>query len=163
SDRVTEPKGSAEQALIDARRAKAQRLRERGENPFANDVVPRAGGKTLDIAEARALAASAKDDAGKYAEDKVKAAAHGSVLHVRGLPKALRPPPEKWHGLQDVETRYRQRYVDLVANPPVAEVFRARSIVVRATRHVLDEAGFLEVETPTLNTLVGGAVARPFE
>jgi len=82
---------------------------------------------------------------------------------VRILTKALRPPPEKWHGLQDVETRYRQRYVDLVANPQVAEVFRARSHIVRATRKVLDDQGFLEVETPTLASLVGGAVARPFE
>jgi lysyl-tRNA synthetase class 2 len=82
---------------------------------------------------------------------------------VRILTKSLRPPPEKWHGLQDVETRYRQRYVDLVANPPVAEVFKARSHIVRATRKMLDEQGFLEVETPTLAPLVGGAVARPFE
>src|SRR4029079_4397750 len=69
---------------------------------------------------------------------------------VRILTKALRPPPEKWHGLQDVETRSRQRYVALVANPPVGDVFRARSHIVRATRKVLDESGFLEVETPTL-------------
>src|SRR5581483_9121664 len=81
---------------------------------------------------------------------------------VRLLTKALRPLPEKWHGLTDVETRYRQRYVDLVANPEVADVFRARSIIVRACRQALDDVGFLEVETPTLNTLIGGAVARPF-
>jgi lysyl-tRNA synthetase class 2 len=225
---------SAEQTLIDARRAKAKRLRDRGENPFANDVAPRAGGTTLDIAEVRARAEAAKGADGKYAEEKVKTATAGAAVHVHGrvvafrstgglsflrlrdrtgeiqllvseaalgasyaslddvdlgdileaegtltaskrgelsiepsrvrvLTKALRPPPEKWHGLQDVETRYRQRYVDLVANPAVADVFRARSRIVRATRMVLDEAGFLEVETPTLNTLVGGAVARPFE
>src|SRR4029077_120023 len=58
--------------------------------------------------------------------------------------------------------RYRQRYVDLIANPKVADVFRARSHVVRATRKILDEAGFLEVETPTMHTLVGGAAAKPF-
>lgn len=81
---------------------------------------------------------------------------------VRILTKALRPLPEKWHGLTDVETRYRQRYVDLVANPPVAEVFRARSLIVRATRKVLDDHGFLEVETPTMHTLIGGAAAKPF-
>ena len=225
---------SAEQALMDARRAKAARLRERKENPFANDVVPRTGGKTVDVSELRGRVASAKDGAGKYAEDKVKEATKGESFHVRGrviafrstgglsflrlrdrtgelqllvseaamgagyasledidlgdfiesegtltaskrgelsieptrvriLTKALRPPPEKWHGLQDVETRYRQRYVDLVANPPVAEVFRARSHIVRATRKMLDDQGFLEVETPTLAPLVGGAVARPFE
>ena len=219
---------------MDARRAKAARLRDRKENPFANDVVPRTGGKTVDVAELRARAAAGKDAAGKYAEDKVKEATSGETFHVRGrviafrstgglsflrlrdrtgelqllvseaamgagyasledidvgdfiesegtvtaskrgelsieptrvriLTKALRPPPEKWHGLQDVETRYRQRYVDLVANPPVAEVFKARSHIVRATRKMLDDQGFLEVETPTLTPLVGGAVARPFE
>lgn len=81
---------------------------------------------------------------------------------VRLLTKSFRPLPEKWHGLSDVETRYRQRYVDLIANPSVAEVFRARSHIVRATRAVLDEAGFLEVETPTMHTLIGGAAAKPF-
>src|SRR3954454_2656708 len=85
-----DPCPSGDQALIDARRAKAKRIRERGENPFANDVVPRTGGKTLDIAELRTLAASAKDDAGKYAEDKVKAATQGQVFHVRGRVIAFR-------------------------------------------------------------------------
>jgi lysyl-tRNA synthetase, class II len=222
----------AEQALIQTRQGKAQRLRERGENPFANDVVPRQGGKTYDIGDVRALADAARVD-GKYAEDKVVAIAAGRVFHVRGrlialrstgglsflplrdrtgeiqllvseaklgagyahladldvgdiveaegtltaskrgelsiepsrirlLTKSYRPLPEKWHGLSDVETRYRQRYVDLIANPPVADVFRARSHIVRAARKVLDEAGFLEVETPTMHTLIGGAAARPF-
>lgn len=229
-----EAHGSAEDTLIAARRAKAAKIRARGGNPFANDVVPQKGGKTLDISDVRARAASAKGDDGKYAEEKVKEAYGTDAVHVRGrvvafrstgglsflrlrdrtgeiqlliseaalgaeyerldeidlgdivegegtvtaskrgelsieptrvrvLTKALRPPPEKWHGLQDVETRYRQRYVDLVANPPVADVFRARSHIVRATRKILDDSGFLEVETPTLNTLIGGAVARPFE
>ncbi len=100
------------------------------------------------------------------AEGTVTASKRGELsvepVRVRILTKALRPPPEKWHGLTDVETRYRQRYVDLVANPPVADVFRARSLIVRATRKVLDDAGFLEVETPTMHTLVGGAAAKPF-
>ncbi|MFI5301838.1 MAG: lysine--tRNA ligase [Polyangiales bacterium] len=78
------------------------------------------------------------------------------------LTKAIRPLPEKWHGLQDVELRYRQRYVDLVANVEVAEVFRARAYLVRALRRFLDDDGFLEVETPTLVSLIGGAVAKPF-
>jgi len=225
---------SAEDALIASRRAKAEKLRARGENPFANDVLPKSGGTTVDIADLRAKAQAARGEDGKYAEDRVKAATGGAVFHIRGrviafrstgglsflrlrdrtgevqlliseaslgesyarldeidlgdiveaegtltaskrgelsvepsrvriLTKALRPPPEKWHGLQDVETRYRQRYVDLVANPHVADVFRARSYVVRATRKVFDEQGFLEVETPTMHTLIGGAVARPFE
>jgi lysyl-tRNA synthetase, class II len=225
--------GSAEQAIIEVRRGKATRLRERGENPFANDVTPRGDARTLDIADARALVASARGDDGRYDEARVKAAGAGAV-HVRGrviafrstgglsflklrdrtgelqllvseaamgadayagladidvadiieaegtltaskrgelsvepsrvrlLTKALRPLPEKWHGLTDVETRYRQRYVDLVANVHVAEVFRARSTIVRAVRKVLDDEGFLEVETPTLHTLIGGAAARPF-
>ena len=233
-DAPGESGSSAEDALIASRRAKAEKLRARGENPFANDVVPKSGGTTVDIADLRAKAASARGDDGKYAEDRVKEATKAAVFHVRGrviafrstgglsflrlrdrtgevqlliseaslgeayarldeidlgdivesegtltaskrgelsiepsrvriLTKALRPPPEKWHGLQDVETRYRQRYVDLVANPHVADVFRARSYIVRATRKVFDEQGFLEVETPTMHTLIGGAVARPFE
>ncbi len=81
---------------------------------------------------------------------------------IRLLTKAYRPLPEKWHGLQDVELRYRQRYVDLVANPDVADVFRARAYIVRALRGFLDGDGFLEVETPTLVSLIGGAIARPF-
>jgi lysyl-tRNA synthetase, class II len=229
----TEGARSAEQALIDARRAKAERLRARGDNPFANDVVPRAGGATLDIAQARARAQDARGEGGRYTEERVKETCGAAAVHVRGrvvafrstgglsflrlrdatgeiqllvseaalgeayarleeidlgdiveaegtltaskrgelsiepsrvriLTKALRPPPEKWHGLQDVETRYRQRYVDLVANPSVADVFRARSHIVRATRLVLDEVGFLEVETPTMHTVIGGAAAKPF-
>ncbi len=226
--------GSAEQAIIDARRMKAGRIRARGENPFANDVVPRAGGTTLDVAAARAIALSARNEAGKYDDAKVREVAGGRVVHVRGrvmalrstgalsfptirdrtgdiqlfvsesvigadyarledvdvgdvieaegrltaskrgelsietvrlrlVTKAYRPLPEKWHGLTDVELRYRQRYVDLVANPAVADVFRARSHVVRAVRSVLDAHGFLEVETPTMHTLIGGAAAKPFE
>jgi lysyl-tRNA synthetase class 2 len=223
----------AEEALIQARQAKAARVRSRGQNPFANDVLPRLGGKTLDIAELRAVAEGARKD-GKYAESEVRALAGESLFHVRGrvvahrstgglsflplrdrtgqiqllvseaklgadyalltdldvgdileaegtltasnrgelsieprrirlLTKAYRPLPEKWHGLSDVETRYRQRYVDLIANPAVADVFRARSHIVRATRKILDDAGFLEVETATMHTLIGGATARPFK
>ncbi len=224
---------SAEENLIAARRAKAQRLRERGENPFANDVKPQKGGSTVDIAELRASAASARGADGKYDEAKVKEATKDKVFHIRGrvvafrstgglsflrlrdrtgevqllvseaslgeayarleeidladivesegtltaskrgelslepmrvrlLTKAMRPPPEKWHGLQDVETRYRQRYVDLIANPPVGEVFRGRTHIVSSLRRVLDEQGFLEVDTPSMTTLIGGAIARPF-
>lgn len=224
---------SAEDALIATRRAKAQKLRDRSENPFANDVVPRSGGATVDIADLRGKAASAAGEDGRFVEERVKEVTAGAVFHVRGrvvafrsagglsflrlrdrtgevqllvseaaigagyaaledldlgdiveaegtltaskrgelsieptrvrmLTKALRPPPEKWHGLQDVETRYRQRYVDLVANPQVAQVFRARSLIVRTVRRLLDDKGFLEVETPTLHPLLGGAAAKPF-
>jgi lysyl-tRNA synthetase class 2 len=78
------------------------------------------------------------------------------------LSKALNAPPEKWHGLQDVETRYRQRYADLIANEDVRAVFAARSKIVSTIRGFLDQRGFIEVETPTLQPLYGGAAARPF-
>ncbi|HVW28254.1 MAG TPA: lysine--tRNA ligase [Polyangiaceae bacterium] len=81
---------------------------------------------------------------------------------MRLLTKALRPLPDKWHGLTDVEARYRHRYVDFVASPEAALVIRARSLVVQALREFLDGRGFVEVETPTLHSLVGGAAARPF-
>ncbi len=224
---------SAEQVIIDGRKQTAARLRERGENPFANDSVAKLGGQTLGLGELRARVAAARGEAGKYAEEGVRALTVGQTFHVRGrilairragglsflrlrdgsgelqllcdqsqlgaeytklddldlgdfleaegaltaskrgelsleparlrlLTKAYRPLPEKWHGLSDVETRYRQRYVDLVANPDVAQVFRARSLIVRALRRQLDDAAFLEVETPTMHTLIGGAVAKPF-
>ena len=224
-----EPRTS-EQSLIEARRAKAVRVRARGENPFANDVSR--VGPVEDVAHVRRSVAAA-DDGGKYAAAGVKDVAGERVVHVCGrvialrstgalsfarirdrtgeiqlmldqavlkegyerlddldvgdfveatgtltaskrgelsvtpgalrlVTKAYRPLPEKWHGLTDVELRYRQRYVDLVANPPVTDVFRARSHIVRAAREMLDARDFLEVETPTMHTLVGGAVARPF-
>jgi lysyl-tRNA synthetase class 2 len=228
-----DPGKRAEQTLMDARQSKAERLRARGENPFANDVGPKLpGGETLDIGDVRALAESGREG-GKYVEEKVRSLTGDRTFHVRGrlmalrstgglsflpirdttgeiqllvseaklgasyehladldvgdiieaegtltaskrgelsieplrvrlLTKSYRPLPEKWHGLSDVETRYRQRYVDLIANPSVADVFRARSHVVRATRKILDDAGFLEVETPTMHTLIGGAAAKPF-
>src|SRR5580704_2985236 len=231
--RTSQVPETAETAIIEARRAKAARLRARGEHPFANDVRPRLGGTTRDIAEVRAGYDDARDAAGKYDEARVRSIAGEGLVHVRGrvmvvrrsgglsflrlrdrtseiqllvsqatlgagydelseldvgdvveaegtvtaskrgelsieprrlrlLSKAFRPLPEKWHGLTDVELRYRQRYVDLVANPPVLDVFRARSHIVRAVRSILDAKGFLEVETPTMHTLIGGASARPF-
>jgi lysyl-tRNA synthetase class 2 len=78
------------------------------------------------------------------------------------LTKALRPLPEKWHGLKDVEIRYRQRYVDLISNPEVRDVFRARTKIIGGMRRMLDERGFLEVETPVLQEVPGGGHARPF-
>ncbi len=85
------------------------------------------------------------------------------VTELRVLTKALRPLPDKWHGLTAVDIRYRRRYVDLIANPSVAAVFQARSLIVQGVRDFLDRRSFLEVETPTLHQIVGGAVARPFE
>lgn len=84
------------------------------------------------------------------------------ATEARLLAKALRPPPEKYHGLADTETRYRQRYLDLAANPAARDVFRTRAAVVRAIRRFFDDAGFLEVETPMMHPIPGGATARPF-
>jgi lysyl-tRNA synthetase class 2 len=100
--------------------------------------------------------------------------AHGKVIRTRTgepsvdvreltlLAKSLQPLPEKWHGLQDTETRYRQRYIDLIANPEIREIFRKRSRVITEIRKYLDGEGFLEVETPILQPSAGGALARPF-
>ena len=226
---------SSEEAIVATRRDRSRTIRDRGENPFANDP-----GKLAAIGDLRARYDDARLEDGKY--DPVKVAAiteksaekeriAGRVVAARGfgkaaflrvrdrsgelqlfckkdslgdeygrlhaaggeievgdfvvaegafmvtktgelsiearslrlLTKAHRPLPEKWHGLSDVELRYRQRYVDLVANPEVADVFRARAHIVRAVRSFLDQDGFLEVETPTLVSLIGGAAARPFE
>jgi lysyl-tRNA synthetase class 2 len=78
------------------------------------------------------------------------------------LSKSLNPLPEKWHGLKDNDLRYRQRYVDLIVNPQVKETFVARAKIIAAVRTLLTSKGFIEVETPMLNTIVGGANARPF-
>ncbi|MGQ0555262.1 MAG: lysine--tRNA ligase [Nitrospiraceae bacterium] len=84
------------------------------------------------------------------------------VHHVTFLSKALRPLPEKWHGLTDVETRYRQRYVDLIANPQIHQIFSTRSRIIAGIRTFLIERGFLEVETPMMHPIPGGAAAKPF-
>jgi lysyl-tRNA synthetase, class II len=78
------------------------------------------------------------------------------------LAKSLRPLPEKWHGLQDIEARYRQRYLDLVTNERSREIFAKRIAIVRETRRFFEDRGFLEVETPMLQTIAGGAAAEPF-
>ena len=78
------------------------------------------------------------------------------------LAKSLQPLPEKWHGLSDVDTRYRQRYLDLISNPEAKETFKIRSQVINAIRQFLDQRGFIEVETPVLQSSAGGALARPF-
>jgi len=85
------------------------------------------------------------------------------VEEITFLAKDLLPLPEKWHGLTDVELRYRQRYVDLIMNPEVREVFLKRSKLVQSLRRYLDEHGFIEVETPMMQPIAGGAVAKPFK
>ena len=79
------------------------------------------------------------------------------------LSKSIRPLPEKWHGLTDIETRYRQRYLDLIANPKVKEIFYRRSRIIKLIRQFMDERDFLEVETPMMQPHAGGAIARPFK
>ncbi len=85
------------------------------------------------------------------------------VEEISFLSKDLLPLPEKWHGLTDVELRYRQRYVDLVMNPGVREVFLKRSKLVQSLRRTMDSQGFIEVETPMMQPIAGGAVAKPFK
>lgn len=122
-----------------------------------------------------------KDDVGEEAYELFKKLDIGDILgiagevfrtqkgeisiHVRNftyLSKSLNPLPEKWHGLKDVELRYRQRYVDLIVNPQVKEVFIKRSALIKEIRNFLDQEGFLEVETPMMQPIPGGAAARPF-
>lgn len=223
---------SSEEALIQQRREKAARLREQGQNPFANDVKL---DKRSTVHELRLKFAAALIDQKelRYDPEKVEALGNQESLLVFGrivlrrgfgkasfirlrdgsgelqlfakqdilgpgfaalesidiadhveargramvtktgelsielssirlVTKALRPLPDKWHGLTDTDLRYRRRYVDLVSNPEVAVALRTRSLVVQALRDFLDRRDFLEVETPTLHTLVGGAAARPF-
>ena len=125
-----------------------------------------------------------KDKVGEEAYERLKLTDLGDIVFARGramrtrtgelsieaaefqlLTKALRPLPEKWHGLTDHETRYRQRYLDLAANPEVREIFRRRSRLIEGIRTFLDERDFIEVETPVLHKPeeAGGAAARPFQ
>lgn len=84
------------------------------------------------------------------------------VTSIELLAKSLQPLPEKWHGLKDIDLRYRHRYVDLIVNPEVKKTFVVRTKIIKAIREYLDEKGFLEVETPLLNVIPGGAAAKPF-
>lgn len=79
------------------------------------------------------------------------------------LSKSLRPLPEKWHGLRDIEIRYRKRYLDLIANTEIRDIFRKRTRLIASMRHFLDARGFIEVETPVLQSIYGGAAANPFK
>jgi len=225
---------SGEDALIEARRGKAEHLRSRGQNPFANDADGANRSLLRDLREQFASALVEPVSELRYDPAKVEALASGREYYVLGrlvsrrgfgkasflrlrdmsdelqlfakqdvlgegfaaledidiadhleargqamvtktgelslqvtslrlLTKALRPLPDKFHGLTDVDIRYRRRYVDLVANPEVSVALRARSIIVQGLRDFLDSQDFLEVETPTLHPLVGGAAAKPFE
>src|SRR5581483_312347 len=203
---------------IVVRRKKLHALRERGTNPYPNDVRPDHTTAEVhahfDAADEAAFAAAqpvgiagrvmAVRDFGKAGflqvqdrggrlqvharRDRLGDAFEtyrlldlGDVIAVRGKPfrtrtgeltieaielvllaKALRPLPEKWHGLQDVETRYRQRYLDLIVNPDARRIFETRSRVIRNVRSFLEGRGYVEVETPMMQPIAGGAAARPF-
>src|SRR3989304_4001332 len=86
-----------------------------------------------------------------------------NVKDFKLITKSLYPLPEKWHGLKDVETRYRQRYLDLISNPEVKEIFLKRTENIKLIRGFLNERGFIEVETPILHPIAGGAAAKPFK
>lgn len=122
-----------------------------------------------------------RDDIGEDSYKKFKKTDIGDIVGIEGkvfktgtgeisihaekvtlLSKSLRPLPEKWHGLKDTELRYRQRYVDLIINPEVKKTFIIRSKIIKYIREFLDDRGYIEVETPVLNTISGGATARPF-
>ena len=121
------------------------------------------------------------DDVGAEAYEDFKKFDIGDIIGVKGtvfkthkgeisiktekimlLAKSMQPLPEKWHGLKDVDLRYRQRYVDLIINPEVRKTFVTRSRIIKGIRKYLDDRGFLEVDTPLLNTIPGGASAKPF-
>ena len=85
-----------------------------------------------------------------------------AVKELKLLAKSLRPLPEKWHGLTNVDLRYRQRYLDMIVNPEVKKTFILRSKIVQEIRNILNLKGFLEVETPVMHTIAGGATAKPF-
>ena len=123
------------------------RIDELGEEPFARF-------KKVDIGDIVGVEGEAFRT--KRGEISVKAST------VTLLSKSLRPLPEKFHGLTDKETRYRQRYVDLIVNPEVRQAFVVRSRFIKHVREFLDNRGYMEVETPVLNTISGGATARPF-
>jgi lysyl-tRNA synthetase class 2 len=223
----------AEEALILARRQKAAKVRERGQNPFANDVETANRILVADLRSKVSEALVGPEQEQRYDAEKVQALIGDKVLVVLGrlvarrgfgkvvflrvrdgsgevqlfvkldivgdgfsvledldladfveaagtamvtqkgelsllvrglrlVTKSIRPLPDKWHGLTDVDLRYRRRYLDVVSNPEVAAVLQARSSIVQGLRGYLDEQGFLEVETPTLHSIVGGAAAKPF-
>ena len=85
-----------------------------------------------------------------------------SCSSLKLITRSMRPLPEKYHGLKDMETRYRQRYVDLIVNPRAREIFQKRSLIVSEFRRFMEEKGFMEVETPMMHPIAGGAAAKPF-
>jgi lysyl-tRNA synthetase, class II len=214
---VSEPEERSESEVLADRRAKLERLREQGVEPFPHEFPGRS-----EIAEVRGRHEGI--EAGAETDDRVKVAGRltarrghgkasfldlrdgtgqiqvqarldelgdtyegllgldiGDIVGIEGivfaskrgelsvradswqlLSKSLRPPPEKFHGLEDVETRYRKRELDLIANAETRDLFLKRAETVAAVRRWFDERGFVEVETPVLQPLYGGALARPF-
>ncbi len=151
--RVRAIRGHGKTAFIDLRDAsgKIQLFVKR-------DVLGEAGGKLLDLLDLGDLVGVR----GVLLKTKT-----GEVsiqpTELRLLAKALRPLPEKWHGLKDPELRYRRRYLDLISNPDVTKVFLDRSKIISRIRRLLDDRGYVEVETPMMHAIPGGATARPFK
>jgi lysyl-tRNA synthetase class 2 len=158
----------------------AQRVRIAG-RVLTKRIMGKAGFATLSDGDARLQVYVRRDDVGESGYrvfDLLDLGDHvgvdGTVMRTRAgelsvqareitfLSKALLPPPEKWHGLADVETRYRRRYLDLMANPEVRRTFVARSAIVASIRDFLNQRGYIEVETPMMQPIPGGAAARPF-
>lgn len=233
SDKDTTKEPAGEEALIEVRRAKARALRDRGHNPFANDLgqvdAAESAEPLSDLADMRKRFDAARSAEGRYRAELIEPEPFhvaGRILFIRSfggvtfvrlrdrtgelqlycdeaslgsayadlerdldlgdiveatgramatqkgelslrasavrlLTKAYRPLPTKTT-FKDVESRYRMRYVDLVANASVVSVFRARTAIVAALRAFFDQRGFLEVETPSMHPLIGGAAAKPF-
>ena len=146
--------------------------RKHGETTFVN--IKDASGDIQVFVNKNALGESAYELFGKFdigdiigVEGKISKTKTGELTlfasKVTLLSKSLLPLPEKWHGLKDVELRYRQRYVDLIVNPDVKKVFIARSRIIQTMRDYLNERQYLEVETPMMHSIPGGATAKPFE
>ena len=165
------------------RRRRGDRGRLPGRRPDRRPPRPRQGGlhRPRRRAAARSSCTPARDVLGEEALERLVGLDLGDIVGVEGtafktrrgelslqatgwtlLAKSLRPPPDKFHGLEDTELRYRHRELDLIANPETRELFRKRGATIAAIREYLDSEGFVEVETPVLQPLYGGALARPF-
>jgi lysyl-tRNA synthetase class 2 len=147
-------------------------IREHGKSSFAN--IKDASGKIqlyikLDIVGAEKWELFKKLDIGDFLGvkgDIFKTKTGEVTIRVKDmtiLAKSLMPLPEKWHGLKDIEVRYRQRYLDLISNPEVMNIFYTRSCIIRQIRKFLEDKGFMEVETPMMHPIPGGAAAKPFK
>jgi lysyl-tRNA synthetase class 2 len=154
--------------LIQERIKKLNKLKDAGIEPYgipftvkdkARDITEKFGGLSKEELESKSEQCTVAGRLFRTRTNELTVQA----LTVTMLCKSLRPLPEKWHGLKDIETRCRQRYVDLIVNPNVRDLFRKRSRLIKAIRNYFDDRGFIEVETPMMHQIPGGATARPFK